>query len=379
MVHHFQMILTQRLPVSLTPLDVALVTLMRGLQPVAPVALPLAEALGCVAADMPPLHAHPPRDIATSDGWALRARDLVGASSYSPLPLSAPPVWVEAGEAMPAGCDCVIDADLLDPTGPIVQALAEAIPGQGVRRAGSEITGTSAVVVPGRRIRPLDLLTARAAGLRELNVRRPRLRIVNIPASSGEAVTAPLIAESARATGVAVVCVEATARDAASVAAAADTGACDMLITIGGTGVGGSDAVIAALARRGEVIAHGIALQPGRTAAVGRFGTIPAIALPGAPDQALAAWWTLALPVLDVLSGLAPRQTVTLPLARKIASSGGIAELVLVERTRRRWLPLAVGDLSLDAIARADAWLAVPGGAEGFAAGTPVDAYMLRE
>ena len=40
---------------------------------------------------------------------------------------------------------------------------------------------------------------------------------------------------------------------------------------------------------------------------------------------------------------------------------------------------LAAGELSLDAIARAEAWLAVPGGSEGFAAGTPVDAYMLRE
>jgi molybdopterin molybdotransferase len=372
------MIPTQRLPVSLTPLDAALAALRRGLEPVAPVALPLAEALGCVAADMPPLHAHPSRDIAVSDGWALRARDLVGASSYSPLPLSAPPVWVEAGEAMPAGCDCVIDADLLDQTGPIVQALAEAIPGQGVRRAGSEIAGASALAAPGRRIRPLDLLIARAAGLAELNVRRPRLRVVNVPAASGEAVTAQLIAESARAAGADVACVEAAARDAASVAASADAGACDLLITMGGTGVGGSDAVIAALARRGGVIAHGIAVQPGRTAAVGRVGTIPVIALPGAPDQALAAWWTLALPVLDALSGRGPRQAVTLPLARKIASSVGIAELALVEAIEGRWLPLAVGDLSLDAIARADAWLVVPAGAEGFAAGTPVDAYMLR-
>jgi molybdopterin biosynthesis enzyme len=136
---------------------------------------------------------------------------------------------------------------------------------------------------------------------------------------------------------------------------------------------------VAALTRRGEVIAHGIALQPGRTAAVGRIGNIPAIALPGAPDQALAAWWTLALPVLEVLSALSPRQPVALPLARKIASSVGITELVLLQQIEGRWLPLAVGDLSLDAIARADAWLAVPGGAEGFAAGTPVDAYMLRD
>jgi molybdopterin molybdotransferase len=39
---------------------------------------------------------------------------------------------------------------------------------------------------------------------------------------------------------------------------------------------------------------------------------------------------------------------------------------------------MAIGDLSLDHTVRADAWLAVPGNSEGFAAGTPVDAYMLR-
>ncbi len=42
-------------------------------------------------------------------------------------------------------------------------------------------------------------------------------------------------------------------------------------------------------------------------------------------------------------------------------------------------MPLAVGDLSLAAIARADAWLVISGGSEGFAAGTPVDAYILRD
>jgi molybdopterin biosynthesis enzyme len=172
---------------------------------------------------------------------------------------------------------------------------------------------------------------------------------------------------------------EASGRDASSIADALDTGACDLLVTVGGSGVGRTDATIEALARRGEIIAHGIALQPGRTAAVGRIGTIPVMALPGAPDQALAAWWTLALPVLDHLSVRRPRQTSTLPLARKIASSVGLAEIVLLERRDGFWLPLAVGDLALDTIARADAWLAVPGGSEGFAAGAPVDAYMLRD
>jgi len=370
---------SQRLPASLTPLDVALAALLNGLEPVAPVALPLADALGCVAGDTPPLGAFPTRDIATVDGWALRAGDLVGASSYSPLPLAKPPVWVEAGDPMPEACDCVIDADSVDQTGPMVQVLGEAIPGQGVRRVGGDIAQASSVIAAGRRVRPLDLLIARAAGLEKLSVRRPRLRVVNIPAATGDTATAQLIAENARAAGVDVVSTEAAGRDAASIAEAINAGACDVLVMIGGSGVGRTDAAIIALARCGKFVAHGIALQPGRTSAVGRIGTIPVIALPGAPDQALAAWWTLVLPVLDRLSGLRPRQKLTLPLARKIASTVGIAEIVLLERIADAWMPLAVGDLSLAAIARADAWLAVSGGAEGFAAGTPVDAYMLRE
>src|SRR5215216_8132671 len=186
---------SQRLPASLTPLDTALSALLDGIEPVAPVEMPLSEALRSIAAETPPLKADPPRDIAAADGFAFRARDLVGASSYSPLSLSTAPVWVEAGDTMPDGCDCVLDTDAVDATGPIVQVLAEAIPGQGVRRAGSDIAEGSIVVSAGRRILPRDLLIARAAGLQRLNVRRPRLRIVNIP---GGTFTADLIAESAR-------------------------------------------------------------------------------------------------------------------------------------------------------------------------------------
>jgi molybdopterin molybdotransferase len=365
----------QRLPTSLTPLDVALGSLLRGVEPVASRELPLAEALRCIAAEMPPLGALPPNDIAASDGFALRARDLAGASSYTPLPLASSQVWVEAGDQMPEGCDCVLDADSVDQTGPIAQVLAEAIPGQGVRRAGGDIAEGTLIAEAGRRVLPRDLLIARAAGVEKINVRRPRLRIINIP---GGTITANLIAESARGAGAEVMFAEAISRDAAAVADALDAD-CDLLVTIGGSGVGRTDATIAALAKRGQVIAHGMALQPGRTSAISRIGKTPVIALPGAPDQALAAWWTLVLPALDRLTGRRPRRTVTLPLARKIASQVGIAEIVLLERNDGAFVPLAIGDLPLQIIARADAWLVVPGGSEGFAAGTEVNAYMLRE
>ncbi|WP_063695352.1 molybdopterin-binding protein [Bradyrhizobium embrapense] len=369
------MITAQRLPASLTPLDAVLTALLRDLVPVQPIELPPADAVHCVAAEMPAPRAYPPHDVAVGDGWAMRAHDLVGASSYAPLALAGPPVWVAAGAAMPDGTDCVVDADAVDTSGPLPQVLAEAIPGQGVRRAGSDITVGRAVMPAGEPLLPRGLLLARAAGVNLLRVRRPRLRIVNI--CNGQ-LTAQLVADTARLAGAEIVYAEATP-DATAIADALETAGCDLIVTIGGTGVGRTDAAVNALASCGTLLAHGIALQPGRTAAVGRIDTTPVVALPGAPDQAFAACWAIALPALDRLSGRRARQTLPLPLERKIASGVGIAEVVLLTRRQGCWAALATGDLSLDAIARAEGLLIVPGAAEGFAAGTIVDAYMLRE
>jgi molybdopterin molybdotransferase len=366
----------QRLPAALTALDAALAALLDRLEPVAVDELPLREALGCVTAEMAPLGAYPQQDVAQTDGWALRASDLVGASAYTPLPLTAPPCWVEAGDPIPNGCDCVIDVDGIDLSDPFPQVLAEVPPGHGVRRRGDDFPD-GFVIPPGVPVRPLDILFARAAGFTKMKVRRPRLRVINIPASNSDIETAELIQESARSAGVDVAFAEAGSRDAASIADALETDR-DLLVTVGGCGIGRTDAAIVALRQRGDVIAHGIALRPGITSAVAKIGTIPVIALSGSAAGALGVWWTLALPVLDRLSGRQPRETAVLPLARKLASSVGIAEIALLERNNDSWVPLALGDLSLQAITKADAWLAIPGSSEGFAAGTPVGAYMLR-
>jgi molybdopterin molybdotransferase len=373
------MTMPQRLPPSLTPLDAALAMLLDRLEPVAPSQVALADARGCIAADNPPLPAVPARDIAAADGWAFRARDLIGASSYSPLPLRQPPVWVEAGDAMPPGCDCVVDIDLVELSGALAQAVAEAAPGQGIRRAGEDIPA-GAVIASGQPIRVLDLMLARAAGSPALAVRRPRLHLVNVPAGAGSVdVTAHLIAEQAQANGAVVTRSDSAKRGAAAIAGAFAANPCDLVISIGGTGVGRRDATVAALAAQGTLLAHGIALAPGRTSAIGKFAGLPVIALPGAPDQALAAWWTLVLPVLDRLAARLPRPQIALPLARKIASDIGVNEVALLKRIDQAWMPLASGELSLAALAEADAWFAVPAGSEGYAAGTAIDAYMVRD
>jgi molybdopterin molybdotransferase len=361
----------------LIPLNEALVELLDGLEPVVPSELPIAKTLGFVSAEMALPHPLPTGDVAATDGWAFCARDLVGASSYSPLPLARPPVWVEVGDRMPDGSDCVVDSELVELSRSMLQVSGEALPGQGVRRAGDDMGKGSVTIPAGRQLRTLDLMLARAAGLKKLAIRCPRLHLINVPATAGHTVTVQLIAESARAAGADVIYSQASGRDASSVAKEFNRERCDLIVIVGGTGVGRTDATVEALTVRGALIAHGIALQPGRTTALGKADNIPVIALAGAPDQALAAWWTLALPVLDRLSGHL-QHAKTFPLARKISSSVGIADIALLKKSDGAWVPLAIGDLSLDHIVRADAWLAVPASSEGFAAGTLVDAYMLR-
>jgi molybdopterin molybdotransferase len=372
------MTLAQRLPGSLTPLEVALADLLGGLEPVPAIELPLSEALGCIAAEFPSLKAYPSCNVAAADGWALNARDLTGASSYTPVPLRGRGHWVEAGDKLPDGCDCVIDLDSVDYSSSIFQVLTEAIPGQGVRRAGGHFADGFRLQ-SGSPVRPVDIVTAQVAGLKKVKVRRPKMHLINVPSIRGEIGTAQLIQESARCAGMEVVSTKASSRDRDSISEAVGDTACDLIVTIGGSGVGRTDATMIALAQCGDVVAHGIALRPGTTSAIAKIGNVPVVALSGLTEHALAAWWTLALPALDRLSGRQPRPATVLPLARKLASSVGIAEIALLGRKDDSWIPLALGDLTFETIVSANAWLTVPGNSEGFAAATPVAAYILQE
>ena len=374
------MIQTQRLTAALTPLDAALRLLLEGVTQVNPIDVAVAEAIGCIAAGMPPLKSGLPEfSVAISDGWALRARDLVGASSYSPVQLTMTPKWAEAGTRMPDGCDCVLDPDLAEHAGTLFQVLGEATPGYGIRRAGNDLEAGRAIIAAGRCVTAFDLLAVRAARLDRLQVRSPRVCVIDVPSVDGSTSSSQFVCEFAKAAGARVSLSRAVGRDAASISAAIAAEPCDLLVIVGGTGFGRTDATIHALGSRDALLTHRLALQPGRTAAIGKIGTTPVIAIPGASDQVLAVCLTLVQPVLDKLTARAPRTGATRPLVRKISSAIGVAELVLLKTSDGAWMPLATGQLSLDAIGSADAWLVVPGDSEGFAAGTPVDALPLRE
>jgi molybdopterin molybdotransferase len=127
------------------------------------------------------------------------------------------------------------------------------------------------------------------------------------------------------------------------------------------------------LARYGAVEAHGIAVSPGETAALGFVGTRPVLLVPGRLDSALAIWLLLGRHLVAKLAGgKIEDMPVMLPLKRKATSSIGLTELMPVSCSDGMAEPLGSGYLSFESLARSDGWIVIPADSEGFAAGTPV-------
>ena len=117
--HRRAMTSPQRLPASLTPLDLALDALLKDVEPVAPSELPLRDALRCIAAEMPPLdalhHATLPPSTATHSARAIWSacppirrcrcrRRRYGSRLASLSPMAAIACWIPIRSTFPVRC-----------------------------------------------------------------------------------------------------------------------------------------------------------------------------------------------------------------------------------------------------------------------------------
>jgi molybdopterin biosynthesis enzyme len=364
---------------SLIPLERALADLRAAIRPVAPQMMPPHQARGCVlAAPIQVAGPVPPEAIALRDGWAVAASDVVGASSYSPIFPAAPPPWIETGQVLPMGTDSVLPPDGFSARNGLPEIIAAIAPGEGVRYAGGDVAAGAVLREAGERVRPADVALALAAGIDRISVRQARVQILSLPGPAILDATGELVANLVEAAGGVPERVHLPSRDGASIGAAVRRQDGNLMVVIGGTGFGREDHAAEALAGAGSVMAHGIALRPGETAGCGVVGTTPIMLVPGRLEAALATMLALGLPCLDHLMGAAPgRPLQSGRLTRKISSQVGVTEIVLLRRHGQGIEPLAVGDLTLAAIAAAEAWLAVPAESEGFARGDTVAAFLL--
>jgi molybdopterin molybdotransferase len=391
-----------------TPVERAVGAAMEGLGPLGAEEVPLRECSGRVLAgavlsevDVPPFRR------ATMDGYALRAEDTYGASAYSPLVLrvigeampGAP--WggelgggeacrIMTGAPVPAGADAVLRAEDAGEVEGRLEVRAAVPAGRNVGRVGEDVAAGTTVLPPGRRLRPQDvgLLSSIGAGRVAVH-RRPVVRLV----VSGDELLPP----GSRPDGVRIAdsngpMLEALVeRDGGvpdlvrvpdgreSLREALRTPGADVIVTAGAASVGREDHVPSLVAELGELVVHGVAMRPSSPTGIGRIGTARVLVLPGNPVSCLIAYDVFAGPVVRVLGGrsaASPYPVDRLRLGRKVVSQIGRTDYLRVRVVEGVVEPVAIGGASvLSSTTRADGFLVVPAGLEGYPEGASVEVH----
>jgi molybdopterin biosynthesis enzyme len=354
----------------LTPLVDVLAMIDLRVKAVTPRTLDVTAAQGRTLASDATAASRPTAALALIDGWAIAADTTLGAGGYAPVALTHPPPRIETGQPLPPECDSVAPYDAIKASNGKAEALVTINPGDGVLPAGGDSDPAIPLRRAGERLRLTDVAAFAATGRTRVTVREPRVRVLPLRGTNIVIAAARLIASDIGRRG-GIVKLDDAARDFGTVLAAENT---DALVVIGGTGSGRNDNGVLTMARECELTLHGIALTPGETAAFGFAGPRPVLLLPGRLDATLAVWLNVGRRILERLAAANNRETVeTLPLARKIASSVGLAEVIPVRRLDGKAEPLATKYLSLSSLARSDGWILVPAESEGYQAGTPVN------
>src|SRR3984885_5006359 len=337
----------------LTPLATVLARIEARVGAVVPQKTPLAAALGQVLAEDIVVQRLPPSPTALRDGYAVDAATVSEAGPYMPVALPAATRRIDAGEPMPNGCDAVLPVDAVALRGGRIEAVAAVTAGGGVLPAGDDAMPGTPLRRAGEKLRAVDIAVLHAAGVAEIMVRAPSVGIVRGGTAHPDVIEA--------------------AREMLILVASLDYEKPDLLIAVGGTGSGRQDDSVRILAQYGAIEAHGIAVAPGETAAVGFVGTRPVLLVPGRLDAALAVWLLIGRHIVARLAGgKVDDMPVMMPLKRKLTSPIGLTEVVAVSCVGGMAEPLASGYLSLTALARSDGWIVVSAESEGFAAGTQV-------
>jgi molybdopterin molybdotransferase len=316
--------------------------LIAALMPVVPQHVAVADALGAVlAAPVRAPHAMPAVAIALRTGHAVAALDLVGASPHSPVLLTAALRRVAPGETLPPGCDAVLPPDGMSDQGAFTEITQSPAPGESVRLAGHDLAAQTLLADRGARVSSRLVLAMTLAGLETVEIIRPRLVIPAVPQP-----------------------------ERAWLAAACSALGCVLLPEAE------ADTAHLALGWSGEQAAT-LALHPGETADTRLDPAAPPkILLPRRFDGMIAAFFALVLPAIEHLTG-GKLAEISRPLTRKIASSVGITDVILMKTTPEGYAALSTGEITLAALAEADVLALIPAESEGFSAGSLLAALPL--
>jgi molybdenum cofactor synthesis domain-containing protein len=379
----------------------------------------VADALGQALADdvVSPIDV-PPFDRSNVDGFAVRSADLASAGEATPVRIvlndeiiacgTAPMQSVSSGTAtsiatggpVPRGADAIAMVEHTQPVGDdAIEIRRAASPGQFVSYAGSDIARGETLLRAGTVIGSREIGMLAACGIAEVSVtRRPRVAVI----STGDELVQPglplrpaaiydtngaIVTSAIRENGgdpIFLGAIPDVERELESVMRNA-LDSCDMLILSGGTSKGTGDVSHRIISRLGKpgIIAHGVALKPGKPLCLAVCNGKPVVILPGFPTSAMFTFHDMIVPVLRRMAGLPPRSDakVTAKIPVRIASEMGRTEFVMVSLVEGAdgliAYPSGKGSGAITSFAQADGFLRIDALANQISAGTESEVTLF--
>jgi len=359
---------------------------------------------------------NPPFDRSAMDGYAVRSVDLSSASDSNPIRLNVigysttgrpfkgvvkpgEAVKIDTGAEMPKGADAVVMVEYVEEGDGYVDVYKSVSRFENVSLKGEDVKKGDVILPRGRLVSPEDLPTLLSICMEAVKTFR-RVR-VGLIAFGDELVDSPgvgegFIRESNRLMIRGLLAnlpvdivdygiVRDSYRDVEdAVSKALDRS--DLVVSTGGTSLGDDDVVAKVVERLGEIIVHGVALQPSKPVLLGLVGGKPYIGLPGYPVAAAISSHVFLIPSILKLSGA--RGSYTYPvvrgiLTRRVPSKPGLRHFVRVRVRRVGGVvyvePIyASGAGVTSSLSRGDGFLVVPEDMEGFDKGSEVEVILYR-
>jgi len=271
-------------------------------------------------------------------------------------------------------------------------------PGENVSYAGTDIARGETVLRAGQELTSREIGVLAALGLREIAVhRKPRVAIF----STGNEIVAPghplrtgavydsnaaIIGAAVEELGGTPVHLGVIPDDEAALTSALTRGLeCDVVVFSGGTSKGEGDLsyrVVQRLANPG-VVAHGVALKPGKPICLAVTHGKPVVILPGFPTSAIFTFHEFVAPVLRAYAGLPVerRQTVNATLPMRVNSERGRTEYLLVGLVQGAQgliaYPMGKGSGSVTTFSGADGFITIDQHTEILDAGATMSVQLL--
>lgn len=356
------------------------------------------------------------------DGYALKASDTFGASEFNPVYLESageieidklPEFQLEqdqcagivTGAGLPQGADSVVMYEYTQHlSGQTIEIRKSVAPGEHVMLKGEDVQAGQKVFCRGQTLRPQEIGLLAALGKSRVSVfRKPVIGLLStgdelVPVDQDPEpgqirdVNSYTLAVQAEQSGAKCIPYGIVADQAEEMHSCLQQALqqCDLVLLSGGSSVGTRDLALSVLQEfeQSEILAHGVAISPGKPTILARVGTKPVLCLPGQVTSAQVVMFVLGVPFIRHLAGaLDPfswllRPRLEAELARNIASRQGREDYVRVELEERKGqLPLAVPVLGksglLGSMLKAQGLVCIPQADEGLKGGSTVKVWLF--